>query len=262
MHPSDLEVGAEFSYRKARTPGGEFLRVRFLQYAKEKRQAQVEHVEGQYEGLREWVRPTTIHCEWSKVKKLVELESKQLELERSEEARPVPKAVSEAANIAFAAAGEDLYVDDRGVSEVEQETLERLARRAGIGPAQVNEVWRWPSYKVERGEWAIPARRLIPLAQRFASAEPGVVNMYVEAEQHRYREAGYQVGERYMHSILIEHGPAYALVREWAGANRIADDLKADNDRLRKLMEEAVRILRSRGHEREARRFERELHGV
>lgn len=88
------------------------------------------------------------------------------------------------------------------------------------------------------------------------------MNMYVDAEQHRYREAGYQVGERYMHGILIEHRPAYALVREWAGANRIADDLKADNARLRELVEEAVRVLRARGHEREARRFERELHGV
>src|SRR4051794_6141260 len=118
MHPSDLKPGAEYGYRKARTPGGEFLRVRFLQYAKEKRQAHVEHVEGQYEGLREWVRPPTLHCEWSKVTKLVKLESKQLELERSEEARPVPKAVSEAANIAFAAAGEDLYVEEKGVSQV------------------------------------------------------------------------------------------------------------------------------------------------
>lgn len=262
MHPSDLKAGTEYAYRRARTPGGEFLRVRFLQYAKEKRQAQVEHVEGQYEGLREWVRPPTIHCEWSNVTKLTKLEAKQLELERSEDAQPVPKAVSEAANIAFAAAGEDLYVEAKGVSEVEQETLERLAHRAGVEQAELNEVWRWPSYRIERGEWAIPARRLIPLAQRFAAAEPGVVNMYVEAEQHRYREAGYQVGERYMHSMLIEHGPAYALVREWAGANRIADDLKADNDRLRKLVDEAVRVLRTRGHEREARRFERELHGV
>src|SRR3954453_4354058 len=130
MHPTALEHGAEYAYRKARTPGGDFLRVRFLQYAKEKRQAQVEHVEGQYEGLREWVRPTTIYCEWSKVTTLVKLESKQLELERSEEAQPVPKAVSEAANIAFAAAGEDLYMEEKGVSEVNRETLERLARRA------------------------------------------------------------------------------------------------------------------------------------
>jgi hypothetical protein len=139
MHPSDLVAGTEYAYRKARTPGGEFLRVRFLQYAKEKRQAQGEHVEGQYEGLREWVRPTTIHCEWSEVTRLVKLESKQLELERSEEAQPVPKAVSEAANIAFAAAGEDLYVEDKGVSEVDRGTLERLAHRAGVEQAEVND---------------------------------------------------------------------------------------------------------------------------
>lgn len=262
MHPSDLVAGAEYAYRKARTAGGDFLRVRFLQYAKEKRQAQIEHVEGQYEGLREWVRPTTIHCEWSGVTKLVKLESKQLELERSEEAQPVSKAVSEAANIAFAAAGEDLYVEEKGISGVDRETLERLARRAGVEQTEINDVLRSPAYKIERDEWAVPARRLIPIAQRFAAAEPAAVNMYVEAEQHRYRESGYQVGERFMHGILIEKGPAYALVREWAGANRIADDLKADNARLRKLLEEAIRILRTRGHEREARGFERELHGV
>src|SRR4051812_10285104 len=147
MRPTDLEPGAEYAYRKARTPGGDFLRVRFLQYAKEKRQAQIEHIEGQYEGLREWVRPTTIHCEWSKVTSLVKLESKQLELEHSDEARPVPKAVSDAANLALAAAGEDLYVDERGVTEVDRETLERLARRAGVEQSEVNDMLRWPAYK-------------------------------------------------------------------------------------------------------------------
>ena len=262
MHPTDLEEGAEYAYRKARTPGGDFLRVRFIRYAREKRQAQVEHVEGQYEGLREWVRPTTIHCEWSRVTKLVKLESKQLELARSEEAQPVPRAVSEAANLSLAAAGEDLYLDEKGISEVDRETLERLARRAGVEEREVNDMLRAPAYKIERDGWVIPARRLIPLAQRFAAAEAALVHLYIEAEQQRYREAGYQVGERYMHSILIDKGPAYALAREWAGANRIAEQLESDNVRLRKLLQEAVNVLRARGHEREAQRLERELHGV
>jgi hypothetical protein len=85
--------------------------------------------------------------------------------------------------------------------------------------------------------------------------------MHIDDEESQLRGAGTQPGERYLHRLLIEKGSAYALVREWAGANRAADALRADDDRLRSLLREAASLFRARGHEREARKFERALKG-
>lgn len=98
---------------------------------------------------------------------------------------------------------------------------------------------------------------LVPASQLIAATEPGIVNIYLENETSRYRETGY----RYMHDMLNEHGPAHALAREWAGAYRITGELRADNQRPRKLLHDVARTLRSHGHERDAQKLERHLQG-
>jgi hypothetical protein len=100
--------------------------------------------------------------------------------------------------------------------------------------------------------WLIPSARMIPLAQRFAAAEPGLVSMQIDDEELKLSEAGNQPGERYLHKLLREKGPAYALVREWAYAIRVPEELKADNHRLRSQLCDAVSLFRAHCQEREA----------
>jgi hypothetical protein len=257
----DLIPGTEYPYRKGRRPGGAFLRVAVLQYVGAKRQAQVCHVGGAFDGLKEWVRPTDLHCEWRNVGAVIKLEAKALALEQSHEAEPPPRAIIDAANEVFAATGEDLYVDDRDVAEVERHVVDRVGHRAGVSDQDLNLIYAAPAYRNGPGWWRVPSRRLVPLAQRFAETEPGIVNLHLDAETSRYRERGYEPGERYLHQLLIDKGPAYALAREWAGANRIADALRDDNERLRKLIRDAIGRLRTAGDERSAKKLERALDG-
>jgi hypothetical protein len=65
--------------------------------------------------------------------------------------------------------------------------------------------------------------RMIPLAQRFAAAEPGL-GMHIDEEERSFTKLVIRPDERYLHKFS-----AYALVREWAGANRLTGQLKANN---------------------------------
>lgn len=261
MRAADLMPGMEYAYRKGRKLGEPFTRVVFVQYVDVKRQAQIEHGEGPLEGLKEWVRPTALHCLWKEVGALTKLESKALALEESYEAEPIASAVADAANEVFGATGEDLFIEAHGVTDADRDVIERVARRAGVPDDDIRRLFDPPAYKSGSGRWHLPSARLIPVAERFAAAEPGLVNMCIDDEIAKYKEAGYRTGERYMHKVLVERGPAFALAREWAGADRIAAELRSDNERLRRLLSEAASALRARGHEREARKFERELTG-
>jgi hypothetical protein len=231
-----------------------------VQYVEDKRQAQVRHLDGDLEGLKEWVRPPALQCEWSGVQALIRLEAKALALAHSPEAEALPAAVADAANEVFAATGEDLYVEQRGISDGARDAIERVARRSGLDDQQARDLFRPPAYTDQPGSWQLPSIRLLSVAQRFAAAEAGLVNLHLESEIASYRERGYETGERYLHKLLIDKGPAYALAREWAGSTRIAEDLRKDNERLRKLLREAMSVLRRHGHERDALKFERELH--
>ncbi|MFL6136201.1 MAG: hypothetical protein ACJ74O_00160 [Frankiaceae bacterium] len=262
MRAADLSPGTEYAYRKGRKLGEVFIRVLLVQYVDAKRHAQIEHAEGPLEGLKEWVRPTALQCEWKDVEVLKKLESKALALEESYEAEPIASAVAEAANEVFGATGEDLYVEANGVTDADRDVIERVAHRAGLPDDEIRRLFDTPAYRSGSGRWHLPSGRLIPVAERFAAAEPGLVNMYLDDEVTKYKEAGYQAGERYMHKILVEKGPAFALARQWAGATRIADDLRADNERLRRLLAEAVTVLRARGYERDAAKYERALRGT
>jgi hypothetical protein len=132
-----------------------------------------------------------------------------------------------------------------------------VARRVGVSDAEIRELFASRRTRGRDDRWQLPSARMIILGRRFAAAEPGLVSIHIDDEESQLREAGNQPGERYLHRLLIEKGPAYVLVREWVGANHIAGALRADNDRLRSLLRQAASLLRARGHEREARKFHR-----
>ncbi len=104
-------------------------------------------------------------------------------------------------------------------------------------------------------------RHLVELAIAFARAEPETVNLYLDNEEDEYRTRGYLPGKKYMHEILIEYKPRWAIARAWAGGVKQRDHLKEEVERLRTLVGRAAYELRRAGVEDEAERLERGLYG-
>jgi hypothetical protein len=99
------------------------------------------------------------------------------------------------------------------------------------------------------------------IARAFAATEPQTVLMAIQDREEELRLSGNVPGQRYMHDILREHLPGFAIARQWAGLDRELEQLQKEIGRLRGLVSSAAYELRARGAEREYRRLVRALDG-
>ena len=86
-------------------------------------------------------------------------------------------AVEEAVTLVFAATGEDLWLERKGIGGTDQETLARVAARAGLSADEVGRLLAPPAFVKGQERLQLPGARMIELAQRFAGAEPEFVHL-------------------------------------------------------------------------------------
>ena len=99
------------------------------------------------------------------------------------------------------------------------------------------------------------------LARAFAAAEPETVLMYLDDRESSLKHQGYRPGDHYVHDLLRQYMPGWAVAREWAGFDQEVEQLKKEIGRLRGLVSQAAYHLRDAGADRQSRRLLRALDG-
>ena len=181
--------------------------------------------------------------------------------QRFDEARARPnQALAAAIETVMVATGyADAGADEDGTVHMEAVELREIARLAGL-PQKLEDLH--PLAYVDRDDYMhLPVEVAEKLAHSYASAEPEIVLMYIEDEEKEYRSRGYEPGERFWHDELRRSTPGFALARYWAGHQEEIEFLRAEIERLRKLVDAAADALIKAGAEQEGWRMRRAKDG-
>lgn len=258
----EFEVGAHWAWRRSNTLGAPAQRVELLFLTKGRTaRCKVRHVEGELEGLEEFVHATHLRCPWRDWPTVVRDERNELQLievtEREERLDPV---VIEAAKEVLNATGEDLWIEEhRGYTRWNEDAaLARVGVRARIEDAP----WRlYPAFKSRRGVTFIPNKVLVDLAIAFAQVEPQTVHLHLDTQEQKLLREGFVSDTISAHEELLRSKPAFATARHWAGGAEKNTHLREELQRTRELLRRAIYDLKECGATQRARYIERELEG-
>lgn len=264
MRGDEFRAGAHWAYREGRTLGKPAAKVELRMWVppkppnRKRPQVRIRHLEGDLAGMEEFVPPVRLVCPWRLWARLLKWEQAEIALQHGITVADLDKALISAANVAFEASGEDIYLDDfRGyVRAQDVHALERVANRAGW-PTEKTP-WRVkPNFVRDHTSAYVAHRHLIALAHDFAEHNPDAITLHIDNEEADYRERGFK-GNLHFHELLLERGPAHSIVRDWAGGSA-RSHLTQDLRDLRALVYEAPNALRKAGATKEADSIEQRL---
>lgn len=258
MRYVNLTPGLEYGLRFRLSSTEPLHRVVVIEKLDRNKQVKVRHLEGEQDGMEEFVAFRNIVVLWKGRKRFLRNEEKLRTIrELSSGADPV---VREAVQAVFGAAGEhSAFVHSDGHFSADVAAVDRLVARAGVEGS-----WKDLDANafVDDNGWAqLGFSAAHRLATELAKREPDTVTMDVEAREEELRASGYAMGERWQHEWLRDQRPAFALMRQWAGFSRDLDRLQKEIERLRGLAYGAALDLERAGKQREARRLQRALDG-
>ena len=95
------------------------------------------------------------------------------------------------------------------------------------------------------------------LAQVIVAVTPKTVTLYLETEEREMLAKGWGEGSRYYHDQLLDHGPPFALIRQWAGFEAEISLLRNEIKRLQEVVQTALYQLRKTGADIEGMHLER-----
>lgn len=281
----DLEAGSRYGYgAPPRRPGAPLRPVEFLRAGPPRSQrVRVRWLDGEFEGLEEWVPKRRLLVAWAEVEAFLEdehgyaavLAASQVSLDSTERA---------AVETVWLASPRELgswYLDGRrcGGTVLVINDLPDVAA-AMRGPT-ADELLAEPLAFVDREDRYIAP---FPVAARLARLActrcPHEILEYVAKEEKRWEDAlvrGYmedifgkdvlRVRKEGVEERLRELRPVHNMVREWCGvdAQQAFDELgrlRAENERLVRIIEDAARFLKDAGHNVKASLVLREVRGV
>lgn len=254
MLAADLVVGRAYAERPRASDTESGLRKIIFVGPSRAGKAKVRRVDGDLDGLEEWVPTRTLKCPWGERQAFLRDESRWNAL-REASFRDYDQVVAEAISVVFQATG-----DETGfirVWTVDPKRAQRLWWRAGLeGSPDQHPL----AYTDRHGQMHLPYETALQFARAFAAAEPEPCIHYIQECEDSLRAEGYEPGGRYSHQVLREMRPAHALVREWTQAGELSL-LREENERLRQVLDQALEALRRAGDERSANRLNRALHG-
>lgn len=218
-------------------------------------QVRVRHLDGELEGLEEWIKSRDMLCLWKERKAFLRDERNEDALRRvSEEARE--RVEEEAISNVITATGEaGGFIRSLTLSQAQ---AERLWARAHL-PGQPHQE---PYAYVDRtGRLHLPYLSALRLAKAFAAAEPEPCLLYIRQWREELRAKGYVPGESFEHEILRDFEPGFALVESWTRQGLI-EPLEAELVRVRGIADRAISALADAGQKRQATSLKRSLNGM
>lgn len=263
MNYAEIEVDKVYGVRdgRANLPDRPIHKVKVIGKLEAKKRPKVRYLEGEREGLEEFLRSVQFLAKWADVKRVLRDEA-SLETLRSISNEAFNPVVWEAISFVVDATGEDsMYTwDAHGIHRFRIESSEaaRIEERFGLEPLKSIH----PAAFVDReGMLNLPFQAAEALAMHIADKEPQAVLLFIKEHEDELLAAGYQPGMRNRHEILRRYQPRYALARQWAGLQSEAELLTREIDRLRGIVSQAIWTLKEAGQDSRARRLERALDG-
>jgi len=264
MYFADIEVGKIYGVRDGRASLRDrpVHKVKVLAKLDDKKRSKVQYLEGEREGLEEFLPSKQFLARWTEVKRVLRDEERleRLRLASLEGFNPV---VWKAVSLVIEATGEEAIWTTWGSHgvhclQVTSSELSRIQERFGLEPL---ESLHPLGFTDRQGTLNLPVQAAETIAMHIASKEPQAVLLCIQQEEEELLAAGYQPGMRHRHEMLREHQPAFALARQWAGLKGEAELLTREIDRLRTILVQTIWTLKRNGADNEARRLERALEG-
>jgi len=263
MRKDEFIAGEEWAYRREQQLGLPAARVQLVAMPNRKGavKVKVRHMDGELEGMEEFVTPTHLRCRWKDWKLVERDEKKEIAfLQHMSDEPPIDHVVAQAASEVLLATGEDLLILERRSNytklwDIQIPGLERVAQRCGL----TEQAWtKWPSFKDRDGHYLVPTQVLIDIAIAFAQAEPETVHLHLDHEANLLLEDQDQWG-RDRRSNMIQAMPAHTLARHWAGGMREHKYLVERVRELELLVEYTITALEASGETRKAHYARRRL---
>ena len=236
-------------------PGGEpFVKVTFVGPTRGHK-CRVRYEEGELQGLDEWVPTRQIACPWGERKTLLRDEERARTLAAADR-RVWDAVVEEAVSAVMTASGEYGGFSKRW--DTDPASAERYWSRSGLEGSPLNHD---PNSFVDRhGTWQLSFATAVFASQAFAAAEPELVDLYLRGWEEQLKAEGFEPGNQHSHDLLRQWAPSHALARSWSQRPR-GEATEREIQRLRGLVQTAIRHLRTSGNPQDAARLERALDG-
>lgn len=256
-------VGERYAYRKrARVLGEPVTPVIVVKNGPPRsRKVRVRYLDGEYEGLEEWVPENRLVCRWEEVKAFCEDERKLLEA--IEASGDVHESVTYgAADEIFGAItelfGEELILlgwtaPKRDLIIIQ--SFERSVQKLGLNREQLLSE---PHAFVDRyGDYIAPFCVAERLAKDFCARFPQEILAYIQREEDDLRQRVLSAPTPHQQSLaeewLNKEKLVLTLVREWCGEKALTEfneiaELRAEVRRLRALIEATAQWLKDAGH--------------
>lgn len=256
VQKGNLQPGRAYALRNRSEPELEepFIKVTYLGTT-HRDQARVKFETGKLAGLEEWVRTRHLACAWGNRKALSRDEERSARL-RAVDAELWDPVYEEAVNAVMTASGE--YTGFLRRWSTDSGSATRFWKRGGLDGSPLDD--HAANFVDRNGEWQLSFETAIKACRAFAGAEPELVDLYLTDWEKRLTAEGWEPGNQHAHELLRKWAPSHALARSWSQEPR-GSAAEQEIERLRKLVASAVHSLRTRGHESEAIRIERGLHG-
>lgn len=279
-------VGQRFAYRERVRAYGE--PVRPVEVTKEGpprlQKARVRWLDGEYEGLEEWVPKIRLLAPWEEAEALLADERRMLAAVEASEEEASDEATWEAVGEVFGTMSrisdpsEEVILGYKAIEEdlLGIQNLKAAARRLGLDK---EELLAEPLAYVERSGWyKAPFRTALKVAKHCCRRFPREVLGRIEKDEDELRQelvsgnldvrdSFWVDGSRhreYAEKRLRELEPIHALIRGWCGQEATAEfdqvrALREEVDRLRNLVQETAWWLRNNGHPVKAGLLRKEL---
>jgi hypothetical protein len=246
---SEIVVGKKYGWRLKPSVPGPLGEIRVLEKVGRKGMIKIRHLGPPHAGLEEFVKTGSIIVPWNEQKAFLR-DKERLRQAREASAKEGDRARQEATSTILESSGENqaaVYRAD-GMLDVPIEVAQRLADRAGL--TEPIESLHALSFIDRHRILHLPYLGAERLARAFAAAEPELVLREIENHELRLKSEGYEPGNRYLHELLRDYQPSFALARQWTGFDKEVEQLRKEVERLRVLVRRAVGELKTLGPSR------------
>jgi hypothetical protein len=264
------DVGRRFAYReRAFTPGEPVRPVEMVRKGPPRsNKVRIRWLEGEYEGLEEWVPQLRLVAPWDEADALLEDERRSdAAMEASEDTyRTVPWLAVQMVFWSLPVGADGVGIGYRAVERelLVARNLEETAPALGL---RAQDLLAEPHAYVDRfGNYKAPWSVALRVAKHCCEKFSWDVLRYVRMEEDELREQistgryvsrfsdeVFDIRREYAEERLREQEPIFAQIREWCGQEAVAEfdrvlELGEEVDCLRGLVEDTARWLRHSGH--------------
>jgi hypothetical protein len=256
MLKAQIKPRTEYALREKLLRGAPFQRVRTIEHIRGNKW-KVEWIEPN-PGLVDYVKSGQLIVPWKDHRAFLKEEAAETNIREHNERRgyvkdsPPDDALSEI----FEAMGERITYY-RGQLTGAPEAIDRIKSRAGMETGAKSSA----AYTDREGVLHVPFDEALELGRAFCAREPQTVLVKIEAAESKWSQEVGHLGKEYMAELLNDYGPAWALIRQWAGHDAAVAAREERIKRLERLVWDAVYALQRAKLDEEASRLRRVLEG-